>query len=337
MNGHPSKRWLCQTWPTGDAAALACSLEASAPKAGNVSPAVAFADMDFSDFLVSGLSIRAIFEQAETLSVGELVLQAVTATRRRLDVNTNLGSILLLAPLAKAMPLYASTRFTKPPLVSTYALTAATTPSGTVSSGTVSSGSGKNLTQGKPLSPGKVFDAAALRMAVHTVLGQLTAEDARLVYEAIRLAKPGGLGQAQQHDVHASPPGDLLTAMAAAADVDAVARQYVNDFQEVAELMIAWLQLALTRGLSVPHAIVELQLRFMAAQPDGLIVRKSGNDVALRAQELAHAALEEWLATAQSGEAWQTLDNYLRGDGHQRNPGTTADLIAATLFVQLAI
>jgi triphosphoribosyl-dephospho-CoA synthase len=32
---------------------------------------------------------------------------------------------------------------------------------------------------------------------------------------------------------------------------------------------------------------------------------------------------------------WQALDKWMREEGHRRNPGTTADLIAAGLFVLL--
>jgi triphosphoribosyl-dephospho-CoA synthase len=31
------------------------------------------------------------------------------------------------------------------------------------------------------------------------------------------------------------------------------------------------------------------------------------------------------------------LDQFLRADGHRRNPGTTADLIAATLAIALLV
>jgi triphosphoribosyl-dephospho-CoA synthase len=103
LNWAASKRWLNMRWPIGQAAALACCLEASAPKAGNVYPAASFIDMDFSDFLVCGLSVAPTFDLAAVRRVGQLVFDAVTVTRQRLDVNTNLGSLLLLAPLAKAL------------------------------------------------------------------------------------------------------------------------------------------------------------------------------------------------------------------------------------------
>ena len=49
-----------------------------------------------------------------------------------------------------------------------------------------------------------------------SVLHSLTADDCRLVYAAIRLAQPAGLGKVEDMDVSDEPPQDLLAAMAAA-------------------------------------------------------------------------------------------------------------------------
>ena len=78
----------------------ACLLEVVAPKPGNVSPGREFEDTTVADFLLSAAAIGPAFSVAAT--VGETVLRAVTDTRRLVSVNTNLGMILLLAPLARA-------------------------------------------------------------------------------------------------------------------------------------------------------------------------------------------------------------------------------------------
>jgi triphosphoribosyl-dephospho-CoA synthase len=143
------------------------------------------------------------------------------------------------------------------------------------------------------------------------------------------------MGRAAAHDVHAAPPADLRIAMAAVAEVDAVARQYVNGFEDVCGTLVPWLRRGLARGLDLPQAITEMQLRWLAQEPDGLIVRKVGRQLADEARQLAAIALEEWLETGQRGVRWFALDTCLRADGHARNPGTTADLIAASLFVLL--
>ena len=84
----------------GSCATLACLLEATAPKPGNVHRGADFADMTFTDFVVSAAAIGPAMERAAERGVGTTVLEAVRATRRLVPVNTNLGTVLLLAPLA---------------------------------------------------------------------------------------------------------------------------------------------------------------------------------------------------------------------------------------------
>ncbi|MEP6572672.1 MAG: triphosphoribosyl-dephospho-CoA synthase [Gemmatimonadota bacterium] len=84
------------------AAQLACLLEASAPKPGNVSPGRPFRNITFEDFLASAVAIGPAFTQVGERSLGETIRAAVEATARVTRTNTNLGIILLLAPLARA-------------------------------------------------------------------------------------------------------------------------------------------------------------------------------------------------------------------------------------------
>ena len=84
------------------AAQLACLLEASAPKPGNVSPGRHFADARYEDFLASAIAIGIPLAGAGTRPVGATVRLAVEATARWTRSNTNLGIVLLLAPLARA-------------------------------------------------------------------------------------------------------------------------------------------------------------------------------------------------------------------------------------------
>ncbi len=218
--------------------------------------------------------------------------------RTTLNVNTHLGTILLIAPLAKAVDQLHQSN----------------------SKQTIAS----------------LNTLDQLRVEAQAVLDSLTRSDSERVYDAIRLTRPGGLGKADVHDVDATAPDDLRMAMAEVAEFDAVARQYVNGFEEIFTCFVPWLDAAMSRGVSILDAISEIQLRWLACECDGLIVRKAGREIAEEAQQLATFALDEWLETAQRGVRWQALDTFLRADGHKRNPGTTADLIAGALFVLLA-
>jgi len=74
----------------------------------------------------------------------------------------------------------------------------------------------------------------------------------------------------------------------------------------------------------------------MSRFPDSLIARKCGAQVAQQASDRAAAVLEAGSPRDESfWDAAGELDFWLRSDGHRRNPGTTADLLAAGLFVLL--
>jgi triphosphoribosyl-dephospho-CoA synthase len=271
-------------WSPPEAAQLASVLEATAPKVGNVHPAAAFADMQYGDFLKSAAAIASVFKKYRELSVGELVLESVRATRASVGINTNLGTLLLFAPLAKAW---------SPQIV-----------------------------------------AEELHAATKVVLGNLTPRDSEDIYDAIRVAKPGGLGEASQHDVNAEPPADLLVAMRYASATDAVAAQYANGFDDLFQRLVPWFEQAIVNGKDAFAATLEIQVRWLAEERDGLIVRKCGTLIASEVQLLAKGVIAAETAEIQLARTSE-LDSYLRADGHRRNPGTTADLIAATLFVKL--
>ena len=86
----------------GAFASLAAILEASAPKPGNVAPGRPFRDMRFEDFVASAVAAGPALGRAPGRALGVTILEAVRATREWTDANTNLGIILLFAPLAKA-------------------------------------------------------------------------------------------------------------------------------------------------------------------------------------------------------------------------------------------
>lgn len=174
-----------------------------------------------------------------------------------------------------------------------------------------------------------------LPVAVRDIVANTTVADAADTYEAIRLAQPGGLGRVEAADVAEAPTVALHEAMQLAADRDLVARQYTNGLEDVFRLAARIGDHV--REMPLHDAIVAAHVEQLARDPDTLIARKLGPVAALEAQQRAQAAL----GTGPPGsEAYQAaaadLDFWLRADGHRRNPGATADLIGAALFVLLS-
>ena len=261
-----------------DSVRSACILEAAAPKVGNVHPECSFHDCTFEDFVRSAGAVASRLDGTGT--VGETVFSAVKATREVVVTNTNLGIILLLAPLCK------------------------------------------------------VRMDQSLRDGIGEVLEQLTMEDASLVYEAIRLAQPGGIGKSEQHDVSGPAPVSLIEAMQVVAEKDRIARQYCIGFEDVLETGVQELKEWTRRSSDWQTIIVGLQLSLLSRWPDSLIARKCGIAQAEAVRERASMILKAgW---PESGHVeFEQFDAWLRSDGNRLNPGTTADLIAAILFAAM--
>jgi triphosphoribosyl-dephospho-CoA synthase len=279
-------------------AQLACLLEVSAPKPGNVSPGRHFADLTYEDFLTSAVAIGPTFARVADQPLGETIRQAVEVTACWARTNTNLGIVLLLAPLAKAATMVGA------------------------------SGSAFDLAQARKDPP--------LRGALRQVLQETTVDDAREVYAAIRRARPGGLGQSSTQDVAGEPDVTLLDAMRLAADRDGVAREYATDFEVTFDRGAPALARARGDGLSWSDAIVETYLTLLTAGIDTHIVRRTGLAAAERVSMLAREALTAGgVRTDEGRQAVEAMDRAMRDARNSHNPGTTADLTAAAIFVTL--
>lgn len=173
-----------------------------------------------------------------------------------------------------------------------------------------------------------------LHEGITTVLECLTNDDARCVYEAIRIANPGGLGSVSKQDVSQPPTCGLLEAMHLAEDRDRIAWNYSHNFEDVLitvpEMLRRWVE---QDDLGRDMLIIALQLELLARTPDSLIFRKCGAAIAIEASRRARNILDEgWPSNPNSNDRLQEFDQWLRTDCHRRNPGTTADLLAASLF-----
>jgi triphosphoribosyl-dephospho-CoA synthase len=97
-----------------------------------------------------------------------------------------------------------------------------------------------------------------------------------------------------------------------------------------------WLLEGQAAGWSLAESIIHTHLRLLATEPDSLVVRKRGLALAVRLMSWAASVLETGMPGDDDYHAGLAdFDFWLRSDGHSRNPGTTADLIGAGLFVLL--
>lgn len=257
--------------------------EVNSFKPGNVSTYSEGHDMAVDDFVKSAeLTSPILCDPA--LSVGQRVLESVKATISGVGCNTNLGMLLLFAPLIRAAEL------------------------------------GKS----------------SLQSNLGHVLRGLDEKDAACIFEAIRHASPGGLGESKKYDVNNKLEDGitLQEAMMEAKNRDSIAKQYVTDFIDIYSMGYKCIGDFAVRWNSVQWAAVACYMGFMAEFPDSHIRRKFGLGVAeqikINAVPIAKAFQKN--ENPEDGtEMLMKFDGELKEKG--TNPGTSADLTAASLLV----
>lgn len=257
----------------------ACELELQAFKPGNVSIYSDAHDMTAADFITSA-RVSAPHICNKEYALGEKIFYAIKATRGAVGCNTNLGIVLLCAPLVQAY----QTRQAE----------------------------------------------QSLRSSLHQVLISTTHQDCFWVYEAIRLASPGGLGKVEKQDVHKVPDVTLTEAMAIASETDLIAKQYVTDFREIFDFTILEYNEMSELSPDLAHIALLLYAEILKRYPDSHIQRKYGNVYdAVIAEKMS--ALSRLLQESHFKHHFQyvsALDEWFKTN--KINPGTTADMIVAT-------
>ncbi|KON29769.1 hypothetical protein AC482_05625 [miscellaneous Crenarchaeota group-15 archaeon DG-45] len=296
-------------------ATLAALLEVSAyPKPGNVHRLRDVPETRYEHFLAGGVAMGPAMRDLALggydardapkgwagIGMGGRILKAVEDTLDWQDGgNVNLGIILLFAPLAAAA--------------------------------------------GRSLQGGRVR-AGELREALREATRSTAPADAVAVFEAIRLAVPGRvLGRVEELDVmddsalkQIRAEGlTILDVFRRCAHRDAICREWVSGFETTFAVGHPRLREAVG-SMDVNAAVVDTFLRLLSGQPDSLIARKSGLEKAREVSERAGRILSEGGPTSKRGaELLWALDRELHEAGGLLNPGTTADLTAAAIFVLL--
>ncbi len=259
-------------------------LELRAIKPGNVGYHADGHGMKVQQFESSSAVSAAPLFDPDAVGVGERILQAVIATHQAVGDNTNLGIILLVAPLAQALI---------------------------------------NLPADQ-----------TLQIRLKTLLPALTIEDAVKCYQAINIAKPGGMGEVDDQDIGQTPQVTLFEAMRLAAERDIIAQEYTRNYQNLFKYNIDIYREFKSRWGSSEWAATAVYLSQLLKQPDSLIIRKNG---LLKAREISDmiAPLANQVLAATDPSQFEnellSLDGQLKTSGI--NPGTTADMTVAAIFV----
>ncbi len=264
----------------------ACDIEIRAFKVGNVSVYADGHDMTVADFELSALASKEAITNPD-YSLGEKIYYAVKKTREAVGCNTNLGIILLCAPMIEALLVV-------------------------------------NKNQN-------------FRAALAQVLATTTVEDADWVFKAITLASPGGLGDSNRADVHEKPKITLTNAMEIAQEKDRIARQYTTNFKDIFDFSLLRYNEGFQWWRDLNWAAARSYSALLSQYPDSHIERKYGRQHTQWVQA-EMSRVYKLLSSKNHPQQHETMlyeiDTLFKKSGI--NPGTTADLTVATIFVFLA-
>ncbi|WP_334102580.1 triphosphoribosyl-dephospho-CoA synthase [Methanothrix soehngenii] len=279
----------------------------SSPKPGNVDRCHDFSDIRFHHFLTSAVSAYPVFRKAASSegSPGSLILEGVAAWGDwNLRSNTHFGSLVLLIPLVLAAGRMAGHE----------------------------QGQETKQDESQENGPDDGVDNG-LEEELARVLRSTTVQDAIDFYRAFDLA---GARVVQVDDFSLKDPDwerkliegnqSLLELMRLSLDHDIVAREWATDFERSFQLAGRLREMVSIYGLN--DGVVRTFLEALAEVPDSLISAKFGKERAVEVSRMAiDALLDSTLNKAREMDC--ELNN------RDMNPGSTADLIAASLFISL--
>lgn len=292
---------------------LAILLETSVNKPGNVNRMNGFESTRYEHFLASAVAVTSSFELAAqrgiSTSQGEISVSAVEVGQIIKESVTNInawqhGGNTLLGTVILLSPI-------------------------AVAAGMVST-SEENFMQ-------------TMREKVKAVVEATTPWDAVNLYEAIRIAKPGGLGGSSQLDVNDPNSVDrilkegisLYQIFKIASEYDLISSEWVNDYHITFDTAYPSLTQQL-KSDKLDAAVIHAFLKVLAENPDTLIARKTSAEKARRISLEAREILElGGLDTMKGKESLNKFDLRLRSSSNLLNPGTTADIIVAALALCL--
>jgi triphosphoribosyl-dephospho-CoA synthase len=279
----------------------------SSPKPGNVDRCHDFSDIRFHHFLTSAVSAYPVFRKAASSegSPGSLILEGVAAWGDwNLRSNTHFGSLVLLIPLVLAAGRMAGHE----------------------------QGQETKQDESQENGPDDGVDNG-LEEELARVLRSTTVQDAIDFYRAFDLA---GARVVQVDDFSLKDPDwerkliegnqSLLELMRLSLGHDIVAREWATDFERSFQLAGRLREMVSIYGLN--DGVVRTFLEALAEVPDSLISAKFGKERAVEVSRMAiDALLDSTLNKAREMDC--ELNN------RDMNPGSTADLIAASLFISL--
>jgi triphosphoribosyl-dephospho-CoA synthase len=190
---------------------------------------------------------------------------------------------------------------------------------------------------------GTKVDYELLRTKTGAIIEKTKPDDTIKIFEAIEYTMPKRLlGKVEEMDISDSlsikrikeEEKTPLDVFKLCSDRDSICKEWTTNFEITFNQCYPFLKKLLSEGKRINEATIRTFLYILSEHPDSLILRKSGRKVAekvsLRAKELLEISNKE-----EFNKNLLEMDRELWERKGEMNPGTTADIISASIFVLL--
>ncbi|MDB2461254.1 triphosphoribosyl-dephospho-CoA synthase [Gammaproteobacteria bacterium] len=179
-------------------------------------------------------------------------------------------------------------------------------------------------------------DHKFLQSNLKKVINGINETQTKNIYKAINIAKAGGMGSKDKFDLNNNKSKNftLLEAMEFASSYDYIAGEYSNNFNNIINtISVNWRNYFKLMG-NGESATTATFLKLISSNPDSLIARKHGLDKAKEVSERFKTIADEYCVLKNPNNLNNQLlllDSELKIQG--LNPGTTADVVVASIFL----
>lgn len=183
-----------------------------------------------------------------------------------------------------------------------------------------------------------------LRYYLNNIIDDASVEDTILLYKAINICNPGGLGHRSKYDITAKQSIDelrrdgirLKKIFNLSKEYDLISREYSTGFKIILETGLPYFKKNFEEFHDINIATVNTFLKLLSEYEDTLIIRKSGIDAAERLKKKAtELILKNGIATKNGLKMVREFDAFLQKEEGRLNPGTTADILTGIIFCAL--
>ena len=183
-----------------------------------------------------------------------------------------------------------------------------------------------------------------LKTFLNKVIENSSVNDTINLYQAIRLCNPGGLGRIKKYDINDEnslnelnkDKINLKKIFDLSKEYDLISLEYSTGFNLILNEGLPYFVKTFNQFKDINIATVNTYLKLLSLNPDTLVIRKSGLDLALYISNMASNILEyEGISSEKGLRLTIELDNELQAKKGKLNPGTTADLISGVIFCAL--